>query len=132
MQITPRAALLAAALFASTQVLAADAGSPMTDTSTQHATTKPDDCWPASADFSTGLARLLPRAGNTTPDSADHDRDLGKAVSCMRPLGLQKNEPGNGASLTQDYFLTATTADTSMAWPRQRSFLESSPGPDAL
>lgn len=124
MQIVPRAFLFSAALLASAPLLAAESDSATADAPAQHATTGPDDCWLPAADFATGLSGLLPRPSRG-PDSSGID----KAVSCLRPLTLQKHQPENGGQLQHDHLLTAVPAGTGTSWPRQHSFLESSLGP---
>jgi len=120
MQITARATVLAVALFVSAPLLAAD--------STQKTPkTEQDDCWlPTlpSTDLATGLAGFLPKPDRTAPDSAEIDRDLSRAASCVRPLGLW-NEPVDGASSGRGSFANA-------AWPERASFLEGSYGADGL
>jgi hypothetical protein len=124
MQITTRALVAAVALLASAPLLAA---SPGTSTAGTHAstqeTTEQDDCTLStlsSTDLSAGLAGLLPRPG--TPDTADVDRRLGKAVSCERPLSLRWNDEPQDSAWPK----------LGTAWPRQGSFLEGSRGADDL
>ena len=95
MQITTRAIVLAVAMLASAPLLAASSGTSTagTDASTQETqtTTEQDDCTLptlSSTDLSAGLAGLLPKPGSTPPDTAEVDRRLSKAASCVRPFGL--------------------------------------------
>lgn len=118
MQITTRATVLAAALLASAPLLAAGSGTG-TDVPTQETpATEQDDCWLPS----------LP----STDISAIVDRDLSEAASCVRPLGLWNDEPEDSGSSKRGYSFIATPAGIGTTWPRQRSFLEGSPGTDGL
>jgi hypothetical protein len=127
MQITPRAAALAVALFASAPLLAAGVGTAET--------TKQDSCTLLtlpSTDLSAGLADLLPKPGSM-PDTAEMDRGLSKPVACMRPSGLGWNdEPEDSTSPERSFSVTAMPSGTSTTWPWQRSSLQGSRDADGL
>ena len=131
MQITTRAIVLAVALCASAPLLAASPGTSTAgaDASMQEtsATTEQAGCTLAtlpSTDLSAGLAGLLPKPGSTQQDTAEVDRRLSKAASCLRPLGSRWNdEPQDSASAKRGFLVNAMPAGTSTAaWPLQRSF----------
>ena len=117
MQITPRALMLAVALLASTPLLAASSGTSTagTDAAMQEtpATTERDDCaLPAlsSTDPSPSkLAGLLPKPGSTPADTAEVDRRLNNAASCVRPLGLWAPREGTNASTIAKETMDATS-----------------------
>lgn len=138
MPITTRATVLAIALLASAPLLAADSGATTagTDVATQETlTTEQDDCWlpmRSSTDLAADQAGFLPKPGSTSPDWVEVDRHFSNAAPCVRPLGLWNDEPEDGVSAKRGYSATAMPAGSSMAWPRQSSFLEDSSGADGL
>jgi hypothetical protein len=129
MQLTNRAIVLAAALLASTPLLAASFGNSTTDSDVpaqvSQTTTQPEDCTLPSlspADHASGLAGLLPKPGSSPSDTADVDRRLSKAASCVRPLGIWNDEPEDSISPKRAFSFTTMPAGASTAWPLQRSF----------
>ena len=102
MQINPRAAVFAVALFAC-GVGTSTAGTEASTQETQ-ATTEQDNCTlPAlpPTDLSPDkLASLLPKPGSTPPDPAEVDRRLSKAASCARALGISAPSEGSTTSTT--------------------------------
>lgn len=99
MQITARATVLAVALLASTSLFA---GGPRLPRLAPQAATEQDNCTPPAippTDLSPDkLASLLAKPGSTPPDPAEVDRNLNKAASCARALGIRGPGDGNGAS----------------------------------